>query len=273
MEIKQLIQAGKLVEAREQLVAAVKVSPADMASRSLLFQVLCYNGEWEKADRHLQAIAAQDAKRGAGALGYRNIIQAEINRREVASDKHLASFISEPPDYFDLFVRMRKSLAAQNETETTNALKDLDSRRPQLSGTVNGDPFVGFCDTDTTLFPFLEVIAHERYLWVPFESIRELIVSAPESLLDLLWISASITTWEGLTMNCYLPVVYPNTFDHDDVRIKMGRMTDWQPLAGTYARGVGQHVFEVGGKDMAILELREVLFNFSGKEKNDDKND
>ncbi len=273
MEIKELIQAGKLVEAREQLVAAVKASPADLASRSLLFQVLCYNGEWQKADRHLEAIAVQDAKGGAGALGYRNIIQAEINRHEVAKDQHIASFISEPPDYFDLFVRMRKSLAEQNENETTSALTNLDSLRPQLSGTVNGEPFIGFCDTDTTLFPFLEVIAHERYLWVPFESIRELVVSPPESLLDLLWISARITTWEGLTMNCYLPVLYPNSFSHEDVRIKMGRMTDWQALAGTYARGVGQHVFEVGGRDMAILELREVLFNLPGKDKNDEEND
>lgn len=271
MEIKELIQAGKLVEAREQLVAAVKASPADPASRTLLFQVLCYNGEWEKADRHLEAIAIQDSKRGAGALGYRNIIQAEMDRCGVADDDHNASFISEPPDYFDLFVRIRKSLAEQKESETSSALKNLESRRPQLSGTVNGEPFIGFCDTDTTLFPFLEVIAHERYLWVPFESIRELVVSPPESLLDLLWVSAGITTWEGLTMNCYLPVLYPNSFAHEDVRIKMGRMTDWQTLAGSYARGVGQHVFEVGGKDMAILELREVLFNLPVTEKKDEE--
>jgi len=74
-------------------------------------------------------------------------------------------------------------------------------------------------------------------------------------------------------MNCFLPVLYPNSFVHEDARLKMGRMTDWQPLAGSYARGVGQHVFEVGGRDRAILELREVLFNLPGKEKNDEEND
>jgi type VI secretion system protein ImpE len=214
MEIKELIQAGNLAEARQQLVAAVKASPADLASRTLLFQVLCYLGEWDKADRHLEAISAQDSSCGAGALGYRNIVLAEIARCDVINKNQNASFISDPPDYLGSFLQLRTKLAEGNENQAGDLLATLESLRPTISGTVNDTPFVGFCDTDTTLFPFLEVIAHERYLWVPFESIRELSISQPDSLLDLLWIAARITTWEGLTMNCYLPVLYPNSFLH-----------------------------------------------------------
>jgi len=47
-------------------------------------------------------------------------------------------------------------------------------------------------------------------------------------------------------------------------------MTDWKPLAGAYAEGVGQHVFEVGENDMAILEIRDIIFNIPGKEKCDE---
>jgi len=271
MDIKELIHAGKLAEARQQLVAAVKASPADSASRTLLFQVLCYLGEWDKADRHIEAIATQDSSRGAGALGYRNIICAEMDRRDVIIKNHNASFISKPPDYLNLFLQLRKQLNEGKENEAAELLEKLDSQRPAISGTVNATPFVGICDTDTTLFPFLEVIAHERYLWVPFESIRELSISEPKSLLDLLWIAARITTWEGLTMNCYLPVLYPNSFLNEDENIKMGRMTDWKPLAGAYAEGAGQHVFEIGGQDMAILEIRDIDFNFSAKKGSDEE--
>lgn len=271
MQIKELIQAGELVEARQQLVAAVKAAPADPASRTLLFQVLCYLGEWDKADRHLAAIAAMDSSREAGILGYRNIVHAELERHTIITKNRNASFISEPPDYLNLVLQLREELAKENESKAGELLAMVDAMRPALSGTVNGTPFVGICDTDTTLFPFLEVIAHERYLWVPFESIRELAISEPESLLDLLWIGARITTWEGLTMNCTLPVLYPHSFLHEDARIKMGRMTDWQPLAGPYARGVGQHVFDVGGQDMALLEMRDIVFNFSEKEESDEK--
>jgi len=272
MEIKELMQAGKLAEARQQLVAAVKASPADLTSRTLLFQVLCYCGEWDKADRHLQAIVAQDSNRGAGVLGYRNLVHAEMERLDVRNKNLNASFLSDPPDYLDLFLLFRENLREKKQDEAGEILAKLDSLRPAISGTVNDTAFEGFCDTDTTLFPFLEVFAHERYLWIPFESMRELSVSQPESLLDLLWIPARVTTWEGLTINCYLPVLYPESFLHEDARIIMGRMTDWTPLVGAYARGLGQHVFEVGGKDMAILEIHDVIFNFPGNKETDEKN-
>jgi len=273
MEIKELIQAGKLSEARQQLVAAVKKSPADTILRTMLFQVLCYLGEWDKADRHLQAIAAQDSRREAGVLGYRNIIHAEMERHEVVNKNKNGSFISDPPDYIELFLQVRHQLDEGRTSEAEELLTKIDAQRPLLSGTVNDIPFVGFCDTDATLFPFLEVITHDRYLWVPFESIREVSVAEPESLLDLLWIAARITTWEGLTMNCSLPVLYPNSSLHADEKIKMGRITDWLPLAGPYARGVGRHVFDVGGKDMSLLELHEIVFNFPGNKQSDEEKD
>jgi type VI secretion system protein ImpE len=64
-------------------------------------------------------------------------------------------------------------------------------------------------------------------------------------------------------MNCYLPVLYPNSFLHEDDRMKLGRMTDWISLGDRFTKGIGQHVFQVGEDDMGILEIREVLFNLS----------
>ena len=271
MEIKELIQAGEFAEARQRLVAAVKAAPADFVSRTLLFQVLCYLGEWEKADRHLEALSTQDSNCAAGSLVYRNIIHAEMDRRTTTNKSQNASFISDPPGYLHFFMDIRRKLHEEKESEAGELLAKLDSLRPTISGTVNGTPFVGLSDTDTTLFPFLEVIAHERYLWVPFESIRELTISQPGSFLDLLWIAAQITTWEGLTMNCYLPVLYPNSFLHEDAQIKMGRMTDWKPMAGAFAQGVGQHVFEIGAEDMSILEINDIVFNFPGKKESNEE--
>jgi len=271
MEIKKLIQEGQLSEARQRLVAQVKASPSDPASRTMLFQVLCYCGEWDKADRHIEAIAALDSDRGAGALGYKSLVHAEMERSEVIKNNKPASFISDPPDYLDLLLQLQNKLQEKKEDEAKEVLEKLAALLPVVSGTVNELPFVGCTDTDMTLFPCLEVFAHGRYLWVPFESIRELSVSRPESLLDLLWITARITTWEGITMNCFLPVLYPNSFRHEDAQIKMGRMTDWQPLAGRYARGVGQHVLAIGGKDMALLEIQDIIFNFPGKEEKDEE--
>lgn len=272
MEVKELIKAGKLSEARQQLIALVKNSPADPVSRTLLFQVLCYCGEWDKADRHLQALSAQDSSREAGALGFRNLIHAEQERHEFTKQNRAASFLGEPPAYLDLFISAREKLAGEKVDEAVDLFNRLETLRPVISGTLNNNSFTGLCDTDSFLVPFLEVFVHERYLWIPFESLRELSIAPPQTLLDLLWISANVTTWEGLTMNCYLPVLYPDSFLHEDERIKMGRMTDWISLGGSFAKGVGQHVFEVGGEDISLLEIREIMFNFTGNDISDEKN-
>jgi type VI secretion system protein ImpE len=268
----ELIKSGKLTEARQQLVAAVRDMPGDTAARTLLFQVLCYCGEWDKADRHLEAIAAQDVSREGGVLDYRNLIRAEKERLAVMEKGCSASFLTEPPAYIDLFCTARTKVAEKKADEAKDLFRRVDAAKPDIAGSVNGSPFSGFCDTDTLLAPFLEVIAHDQYLWVPFESLRELSITPPKTLLDLLWVSAHVTTWEGYAMNCYLPALYPGSFRHEDERIKLGRMTDWISLGGSLARGVGQHVYAVGEQDMAILEIRDVTFNFPGMKTDDEEN-
>ena len=129
-----------------------------------------------------------------------------------------------------------------------------------VGGSVNGDTFSGLKDTDTFLSLFLEAIVHERYVWIPFEAIRELSISPPRTLFDLLWVTARITTWEGLTLNCFLPVLYPESFLHEDDRIKLGRMTDWTPLGGPFSKGMGQHVFQVGEEEIPLLEIQDAVF-------------
>jgi type VI secretion system protein ImpE len=91
--------------------------------------------------------------------------------------------------------------------------------------------------------------------------LRELTLPEPQTLLDLLWASAQITMQGGLTLNCFLPVLYPDSFQHEDDRLKLGRMTDWTDLGPGFHQGFGQHVYQVGDDDVAILEIREAVFN------------
>jgi len=107
---------------------------------------------------------------------------------------------------------------------------------------------------------------HDRYVWIPFESLGELSISPPKTLLDLLWSPARLLTWEGLSANCYLPVLYPDSCAHVDDRVKLGRVTEWLPAGGSFVRGVGQHVFQAGEEDVSLLEIRDVVFAPPGKD-------
>jgi type VI secretion system protein ImpE len=151
----------------------------------------------------------------------------------------------------------------EKKIEEAKALFDqIDLQRPMAAGTLNGRSFSGFKDTDAFLSLFLEAIVHERYVWIPFDAIRELVISPPKTLLDLLWLTTHLTTWEGLTLSCYLPVLYPESFLHEDDRVKLGRMTDWIPLGGPFSKAAGQHVFQIGEDEVSILEIQEALFHF-----------
>lgn len=254
-----LIKAGKLPEARKQLVAEVKSAPGDTGKRTLLFQVLALYGEWDKAERQLDTIAALDSRRETGVQVFKNILQGERERQEVTALKRRPSFLPGMPPYIEQYFAVWQKLMEKKVQEAGELYRKIERERPALSGTVNGRPFCGFRDTDAFLSLFLEAIVHERYVWIPLESILEIVISPPGSLFDLLWSSCRITCREGLALNCYLPVLYPNSFHHEDDRVKLGRMTDWNPLGGSFSKGMGQHVFEIGEEEVALLEIREML--------------
>lgn len=264
MNAKDLIRAGRLGDARKQLVEDVRSAPSDLSGRTLLFQVLSFFGEWDKAERHLDVITANDPKAETGVQVYKNLITAEKERIEVLGRNRVPAFLTGTPPYLERFFGAWDTLAKKRVKEARVLFDATEALRPALSGTINGEAFKGFRDTDTFLGPFLEAIVHEHYIWFPFESVRELTVPPPRTLFDLLWTSAHVTTWEGLTINCYLPVLYPESYLHVDDRVKLGRMTDWASLGGSFHKGAGQHVFQVGEREVAILELRDIQFHLPG---------
>lgn len=261
MDPETLLKEGRLSEARSALVASVKNKPTDAQSRSLLFQTLLFLGEWDKAQRHLDIVASQSPVPDPTVEVYANLIQAERNRSEVARKNTRPDFFPEIPTYAEAFFAVREKIAAQAYVDARNQLESiLDSREP-VRGTRDGIAFSGFMDTDPAFSLFIEAIEYERYLWVPIASIRELVVSPPQTLIDLIWAKGRITTWEGLTMGCFLPVIYPLSSESDDDRLRSGRLTDWKPLGDQLTQAVGQRVFQVGDQDVGILELGEITFD------------
>ncbi|BBO81518.1 hypothetical protein DSCO28_20840 [Desulfosarcina ovata subsp. sediminis] len=266
MNPKALILDGKIDEARAMLIDQVKTAPTDTAARSLLFQVMLLCGEWEKAGRQLEIAATQKSSPDMNQAVYRNLIQAEKERLAVAKMEHRPTFFPDIPEYCEDFFEARELLISGKINDAASRFAQIDAAFTDVQGTINGQPFKGFLETDTTLRYFIEAIEYERYLWVPIANIRELVITPPATLIDLIWAKARITTWEGLTMGCFLPVLYPKSFESDDDRIRLGRLTDWKPLGGPFSRALGQHVFDIGGTDYALFEIKEAVFRLIAEE-------
>lgn len=260
MDSKELIKAGNLDAALKQLTEEVKNSPADAAKRTLLFQVLCYQGEWDKAERHLDLLAAQSTGAEIGVQLYKNLIAAERERLEVAQGKRRPDFVTKAPPYLELWFEARDSLSRGESDEARSRFDRIEKELPAVTGTVDGMPFTGFGDVDASLGRFLELFVYDHYLWVPFEALSELSVAEPKTLLDLLWSPGSISTRDGFTTKCYLPVLYPCTPLSGDERVRLGRVTDWNDFGAGLFLGSGQHVYVVGDEERALLEMREIRF-------------
>jgi type VI secretion system protein ImpE len=273
MNPKSLILDGQIDNARAMLVDQIKKSPGDFQARSLLFQVMLLCGEWDKARRQLDIAASQQAAPDMNASVYQNLIQAEKERVTVSKLEQRPTFFPDIPEYSEDFFHALELLKNGKTEDAGKLFSSIDARLGEVKGTVNGKPFIGFKETDTTLAYFIEAIEYERYLWVPIANIRELAVSPPRTLIDLIWAKGRITTWEGLTMGCFLPVLYPNSFECDDDRIRLGRMTDWKDLGGGFTKAVGQHVYDIGGTDLSLFEIEEAVFTLSATDQKGDTGD
>ena len=56
MTARQLYQAGQLGEAIQALGAELRNDPADARKRIFLFELLCFAGEYDRAEKHLDVL-------------------------------------------------------------------------------------------------------------------------------------------------------------------------------------------------------------------------
>src|SRR5687768_13000033 len=98
-EAKSLLDAGNLNGAVESVLTSVKKNPTDAATRTFLFELSCFAGDWTRAEKQLDVIGHQDANTMIGSLIYRQCLEAERKRERLFSDGLKPEFLADPPDY------------------------------------------------------------------------------------------------------------------------------------------------------------------------------
>ncbi len=220
---RELFDAGKLNEAIEALGAELRQNPSDIQRRTFLFELLCFAGNWERADKQLDILAGSDKDKRLGSLLYRAAIAAEKTRHE-------------------------KIGAKPNQTQLAAP-----------AGILNGKPFLSIEVPDPRIGARLEVLAGENYMWIPLEQISLIEMQAPKKLRDLLWIPATIHSATGGAElgEVLLPVLSPFSSTHVDPNVRLGRVTVWEDGVP-----FGQKMLLVtdqeGDEEIPLLELRKL---------------
>ena len=263
MTAKELLDAGKLIAAVEQLNHDVRTHPADAQLRTFLFELLCFSGDYQRAERQLDALAQLDSERAAAIGIYRQILSAERARLEVNAGGGLPIFLTEPPAFISGYLAALQRLRDAKAAEAHALLAEAIEAQPAVSGNADGRPFRDLSDADPFLAPFLEVIIDGRYAWVPFIQIKSIRIEAPARLRDLLWARATIDTISGVTNSVLLPVLYSGSSHHPDEQVRLGRATDWQSVGENLVRGRGQRMFLTDDDEKPMLQCRTLDFKIS----------
>ena len=240
MKAKELYKAGKLSEAIQSLSAELRDNPTDAQRRVFLFELLCFAGDYDRADKHLNFLADQSPQAQMGAVLYMSSLHGERLRQKLFEEKDYPS-------------------APVDESKARG-------------GTLNGAPFVEIEDSDPRIGARLELLAAGAYLWIPFEHIEMIDFQPPKRVRDLLWRPALVRTGPAFKDKelgeVMVPVLSPFSWKHADNNVKLGRATVWESGAdGGEALPYGQKTFLVDGEDISILELQRIEFAASAEAK------
>jgi type VI secretion system protein ImpE len=228
MTARELYQAGKLDEAVQALNAELRNNPEDVKRRTFLFELLCFAGNFDRAEKQLDILSQGSPEAMTGSMLYRAALHAERTRREMFEKK----------DY-----------------PTTGSVVH------EPGGVLNGKPFASLTDSDPRIGARLEVYAAGQYMWIPFEHIASMEMQPPKRLRDLLWAPVVLRTgpsFQGVELGEVLvPALAPFSFRHADDAVRLGRLSVWEEQDGDEIP-FGQKTFLVDGEDYPILELRRL---------------
>ena len=229
MNSRELYQAGKLDEAVQALGSELRNDPTDTRRRTFLFELLCFTGDYDRAERQLDILADAGKEAAMGTLLYRSALQAARTRR-------------------DMFEKKTFPLGAGSTA---------------AGGTLNGQAFESIEDGDPRVGAHLEVFAAGAYLWLPFEHIASVRMEPPKRLRDTIWIPAILQTGpkcKGLDLGeVLLPALTPLVSKHPRNSVRLGRETVWEEADGETVPA-GQKLLLVDGEEIPILEVRNLLF-------------
>jgi len=235
MNPQELYRAGHLTDAIKALSAELRENPTDVRRRTFLFELLCFAGEYERADKQLEVLAQAGPQSEMGVLLYRSALFAERQRQDVFE---------------------RGEFPSQQSADDS----------PDRGGTANGKSFSCFADADPRTGAKLEIFAAGNYLLLPLEHVASIEIPPPKKLRDLIWSPAAVRTtptFKGTELGeVLLPVLAPFSWRHPDEAVRLGRMTVWEkPQGSEYQIPFGQKMWMVDDEEISFLELRALEFN------------
>jgi type VI secretion system protein ImpE len=227
---KQFLEAGNVRDAQRALGAHLGEHFDDVPARTFLFELLCFSGDHDRAEKQLAVLSDASPESAMGAVLYQAALRAEKTRQQVIDKQEFS------------------------RAQTV----------PSLAGALNGHPFSWLRDADPDLGARLEVFAGGTLLWIPFEHVASVQMEKPRRLRDTLWMPALVRTgpaFHGSELGeVLIPAIYPFSWKHPNESVWLGRVTDWAADEEGVEYPSGQRLLIMDGEEVPFLEVRSLEF-------------
>ncbi len=251
-----LIRSNDLPAARAMLVEAVKRAPADASARYALAEVLILQGDFERADTHLDMASTQDPTLGTLVALQRQLVRAAVHREEVFTAGRSPDLVTEPTPVIETALRI---LLESRESDGAAAMREAaDEAAPELSGVCDGTAFTTLRDLDDRTADVLELLTPTgKYVWAPWSQVVSLTLRPLERTRERVWRPAELELRDGPSGVVYLPMIYPAPADAMTDALRLGRETEWVDRA-CLTCGLGQRCLLVGEEMLSLSTITEL---------------
>lgn len=254
---EQALRDGDPALAIKLLQEQIRAKPAEPKLRVFLFQLLCVQGQWDRALTQLNVAGELDAATLPMVQTYRELLQCEGLREQVFLGRKAPLLFGEPETWIALLIEAMLRQGRGDLADAQRLREQAFEEAPATAGTADGRAFQWIADADMRLGPLLEAIINGRYYWLPWSRLESLTIEEPKDLRDRVWMPATARFSNGGEVVAFLPTRYVGT-DLSDPLLALARKTVWsEPQPGLFV-GSGQRMLATDVGDLALMDLRTV---------------
>lgn len=252
-KIQELLQEARLTDCILHIETQLRDDPLNVDLKSSLIELLCINGELDRADKQLNYMVQKHPDFLIGASNLRQLILAEQSRQDFLIGKSVPNLFTESDEHIEAFMKLRVELNQGNQQNITESALALEEKRPEITVQLNDETVNEFRDLDDSLGGFIEIFGTDgKYYIAQIKDIDYIHFKPVRSIIEQVWRRVELSIKDGPSGEAHIPLVYANSVTDAE---KLGRETDWQEKAPDMMIGVGQKMWFVNGQAVPLSDF------------------
>lgn len=239
----------------------IRANPQLAEPRALFVQVLCMEGEWERAAAQADALLRLSPASALFCTTVSGLIAAEQQRARVFAGECAPEWAGPQPAYAaDVCAALRAYGSGDTAAAAAATRRVTDALEPVPAALDGAAPQPWLIDADARLAGVVEYLKDGHYCLVGQGEIKSLELAAPTHPVELLWPHVRICLRSGDVLVGRTTGRYPLGGEEEPALLAM-QESAWQEPAPDLYLGSGQHCWATEEGVVPVLTVSRIEFS------------